>query len=81
LRRKRRHARLDTNRVMSTSKQYSVACTAHQFLARRIGQLMREREVLEEEVRQLRAAVQIWTAVVEQTALPAVPDPPPDPVQ
>jgi hypothetical protein len=35
-------------------------------LARRIGELKRERAELEEEVLQLRAAVQIWTAVRRQ---------------
>jgi hypothetical protein len=35
-------------------------------LARRIGELKRERDELEEEVLQLRAAVQIWTAVRSQ---------------
>jgi hypothetical protein len=35
-------------------------------LSRRIGELKRERAELEEEVLQLRAAVQIWTAVHRQ---------------
>ena len=35
-------------------------------LSRRIGELKRERAELEEEVLQLRAAVQIWTAVRRQ---------------
>jgi hypothetical protein len=52
------------------SKQHNIACAAHQLVARRIVQLMRERAELEEEVRQLRAAVQIWTSVAEQTAIP-----------
>jgi hypothetical protein len=48
-------------------------------LARRISELVRERALLEEEVLQLRAAVQIWTAVAEQAALPAASGGPPDP--
>lgn len=36
-------------------------------LVRRIGDLKRERAELEEEVLQLRAAVQIWTEVCRQT--------------
>jgi methylmalonyl-CoA mutase N-terminal domain/subunit len=36
-------------------------------LSRRIGDLKRERAELEEEVLQLRAAVQIWTEVCRQT--------------
>ena len=36
-------------------------------LVRRIGDLKRERDELQEEVLQLRAAVQIWKAVCRQT--------------
>jgi hypothetical protein len=35
-------------------------------LPRRIGDLKRERAELEEEIRQLRAAAQIWTEVYRQ---------------
>jgi hypothetical protein len=42
-------------------------------LIRRIGELRAERDRLEEEVLQLRAAVVIWTEVVRRTASP--PDP------
>jgi hypothetical protein len=41
--------------------------TYYDPLSRRIGELKRERAELEEEVLQLRAAVQIWTAVRLQT--------------
>jgi hypothetical protein len=40
-------------------------------LSRRIGDLKRERAELEEEILQLRAAVQIWTEVYRQTTSPA----------
>ena len=53
------------------TKQHNIACAAHQLVARRVAELTRERAELEEEVRQLRVAVQIWTAVAEQTAIPA----------
>ena len=50
------------------SRQHNIACAAHQLVTRRISELMRERSQLEEEVRQLQVAVQIWTAVAEQTS-------------
>ena len=56
---------------LTNLKQHNSACAAHQLVARRIADLIRERAILEEEVSQLRVAVQIWTAVVEQTAAPA----------
>ena len=46
--------------------------THYDPLSRRIGDLKRERAELEEEVLQLRAAVQIWTAVRRQIMATAV---------
>jgi hypothetical protein len=48
------------------TRQNRVICAAHQFVSRRVSVLIQERAELEEEVRQLRAAVQIWAAVAEQ---------------
>ena len=56
---------------VNASKRHNIACAAHQLVTRRIVELMRERAKLEEEVLQLRVAVQIWTAVAEQTAVPS----------
>jgi hypothetical protein len=50
-------------------RQARIACAAHQLITRRIADLAEERAQLEEEVRQLRAAVEIWTAVAEHTAV------------
>jgi len=55
----------------NVSKRHNIACAAHQLVTRRIAELMRERAKLEEEVLQLRVAVQIWTAVAEQTVVPS----------
>jgi hypothetical protein len=46
-----------------------IAYAAHQLMTRRVSELMQERAQLEGEIRQLRAAVHIWTAVAEQTSL------------
>lgn len=43
------------------------AKTLDNELTRRVGDLRRERAELEEEVLQLKAAVQIWTAVCRRT--------------
>jgi predicted nucleic acid-binding Zn-ribbon protein len=48
------------SKAIRTSTQYDP-------VSRRIGNLKRERAELEEEVLQLRAAVQIWAAVCRQT--------------
>jgi hypothetical protein len=57
-----------TSKPARTSKHYDP-------LSRRIGDLERERAELEEEVLQLRAAVQIWTAVCRhRMALVASPE-------
>ena len=55
------------------TRRNRIVCAAHQLVTRRVAELMEERVQLEEEVRQLRAAVQIWTAVAEQASLPAGP--------
>ena len=47
-------------------RQNKMVCAAHQLISRRVSQLIQERAQLEEEVRQLRAAVQIWAEVAEQ---------------
>ena len=52
--------------MSSNSKSARTFSTHCDPLARRIGELKRERAELEEEVLQLRAAVQIWTAVRRQ---------------
>jgi hypothetical protein len=55
------------SRLARTSKHSD----PHDPLSRRIGDLKRERAELEEEILQLRAAVQIWTEVYRQTTSPA----------
>jgi hypothetical protein len=45
-----------------------LVCVAHQLVTKRVAELIKERAELEEEVRQLRAAVQIWTSVAQQTS-------------
>ena len=52
------------------TRRNGIVCAAHQLVTRRIAELMQERAQLEEEVRQLQAAVRIWTALAEQTSLP-----------
>ncbi len=49
--------------MAKNTKSSSTSSTHYGPLSRRIGDLKRERAELEEEVLQLRAAVQIWTAV------------------
>jgi hypothetical protein len=53
--------------MSNNSKPARTSSTHYDPLSRRIGDLKRERAELEEEVLQLRAAVQIWTAVYRQT--------------
>ena len=53
--------------MANNSGSTKTSSTHYDPLSRRIGELKRERAELEEEVRQLRAAVQIWTAVRCQT--------------
>jgi hypothetical protein len=52
---------------MAKASNSNRTSSLHDPLPRRIGDLKRERAELEEEVLQLRAAVQIWTAVCRQT--------------
>jgi hypothetical protein len=52
--------------MASNSESTRTSSTHYEPLSRRIGELKRERAELEEEVLQLRAAVQIWTAVRRQ---------------
>jgi hypothetical protein len=52
--------------MAKNSKSTRTSSTPYDPLSRRIGDLKRERAQLEEEVLQLRAAVQIWTAVRRQ---------------
>ena len=54
-------------RMVSKTSKPTRTSTHYDPLSRRIGALKRERAKLEEEVLQLRAAVQIWTAVCRQT--------------
>jgi len=56
--------------VSKTSKP--VKASAKDPLAERIGALKQEMAQLEEEVLQLRAAVQIWTAICRQTVTSAM---------
>jgi len=53
--------------MMSQKSKPTRTSTHYDPLARRVGDLKRERAELEEEVLQLRAAVQIWTEVCRQT--------------
>jgi hypothetical protein len=52
--------------MANNSEPTRTSATHYDPLSRRIGELKRERAELEEEVLQLRAAVQIWTAVRRQ---------------
>jgi hypothetical protein len=53
--------------MMAKNSESTRTSSAHfDPLSHRIGELKRERAELEEEVLQLRAAVQIWTAVRRQ---------------
>jgi hypothetical protein len=56
--------------MSKTSKPFRTS--AKSPLAERIGALKQERAQLEEEVLQLRAAVQIWTAICRQTMTSAM---------
>jgi hypothetical protein len=60
--------------MAKNSKSTRTSCTHYDPLSRQIGDLKRERAELEEEVLQLRAAVQIWTAVRRQTMATAGPE-------
>jgi hypothetical protein len=53
--------------MMSKTPKHGRTSTLFDPLAHRIGDLRRERAELEEEVLQLRAAVEIWTEVHRQT--------------
>jgi hypothetical protein len=52
---------------MAKSSKPTRTSTHYDPLSRRIGDLKRELAELEEEIRQLRAAAQIWTEVYRQT--------------
>jgi len=53
---------------MCSSRRTVKGVASENSLARRINRLQAEREQLEEEIVQLRAAVLIWTEVVRRTA-------------
>ena len=57
---------------MESKTSKPVRTSAKNPLSERIGALKRERAQLEEEVLQLRAAVQIWTAICRQTVTSAM---------
>jgi len=59
----------------NSTRHNRVVCAAHQLVSRRVSELIQERAELEEEIRQLRAAVQIWAAVAEQKCPASVQNP------
>jgi methylmalonyl-CoA mutase N-terminal domain/subunit len=59
--------------AMCVSRRTVKGVASEDSLVRRISRLRAERERLEEEIVQLRAAVLIWTEVVRRTATPPEP--------
>jgi hypothetical protein len=57
--------------LASNSRSTATHASFEEGMRRQIGALLNERDVLEEEVRQLRAAVKIYTEVVRRLELGA----------